>query len=118
MSLGGLKTEADLKRFLEAQLQTPGVMPPIQFPITAIDSGTVELPYPGESNESETATVEHKLNAEPANVLFVSYGNAGIRFVIPEWFEPTKTTFAVHAFCPHGAPAEGEKSPLRWTAYV
>jgi hypothetical protein len=34
MALGGLKTEADLKRFLEQQLQTPGVLP--QAPQPAI----------------------------------------------------------------------------------
>ena len=65
MSIGSLQTEADLKRFVERLLATPGVLPPSTEPKRETGTATATFSEAADSNE---VTVAHHLGVVPAHV--------------------------------------------------
>lgn len=87
MALGNLQNEADLKRFVEDQMRTPGVVPPTSLPFKNMKCGFGELTWPGETPQSNLATVAHGLGDEPKAIFITP--------VVPsvgDWWAPLVTT--------------------------
>lgn len=72
MSIGALKTEADLKRFIEQQVRIPGVVPIPALPFKNLKFGPATLTFAGETL-SATTEVKHGLNAVPAAIVAISH---------------------------------------------
>jgi hypothetical protein len=68
MSIGNLRDEADLKRWLENQLQTPGVAPKAPLPFQNIRFGSDSLDFE-EGTLSEPTTITHGLGKVPLSVV-------------------------------------------------
>jgi hypothetical protein len=116
MSLGALRDEADLKRWLEQQLQTPGVLPVPPALFKNVKFGVVTSTFPGGSNASTPVEVTHNLGDVPTGVWLTNLvGQAGFFW---EASTLNKDTFLAAAQDPFGAPAEGIVGQAFWWAVV
>jgi hypothetical protein len=114
MSLGNLKNEADLKRFLEQQARTPGVLPPTSLPFKGLRFGVAAVEWGGASADSEPLEVEHGMNVAPTAVLFGAAFQNIIPAASPEDFTDTDFTLIVRDM--DGVPAEGVTALVFWLA--
>jgi hypothetical protein len=114
MSLGNLQNEADLKRFLEQQARTPGVLPATSMPFKGFKFGAATVEWGGVSADSEPLVVEHGMGEEPVAVLFGAAFPNIISAADPGDF--TNTDFTLVVRDTDGAPEEGAEALVFWLA--
>lgn len=112
MSIENLHTEADLKRWLEGQAQTPGVLPATTLPFRNLKYGFATCTYGGSSIEA-TQIITHGLGAGPTFAVIMPE-DAGYVGGVAEY---TPTTFLAKVQTRDGAtPGATTIAPFQWLA--
>lgn len=113
MSIGQIKHEGDLRRWMQRELATPGIMPPSTDPVIVSGSGT--WVWPGANKFSNKLVVTHGLGTIPQRIVITPTGVGGAALTYSA-FSKTSATFECWAGDWFETPVAGQQFTFDWVA--